>query len=282
MDHRIESRNELRGLTRLCTFDSVCSTQSFERDINHLADSLSCTRDEALLLMIGGCGRVWDEHALISRYWEGGLREELGVRSIMDPPPKPTEPGARSIMDPVTMEEVSLDDCDACACGHWAPKLAWAEYLQAEVCSLSGGILTRCMFYSDGCKEKVRGRMFKQYLSADTYAKWEQKLLERYVAMQLELYWCPHAGCTEAVRYSGVAPRDVPCAHGHLYCSGCHEAAHAPAKCTEASAWTKRESDEGQNVQWLQANTKRCPKCHKNIEKNQGCNHMTCQRSAGK
>ena len=33
---------------------------------------------------------------------------------------------------------------------------------------------------------------------------------------------------------------------------------------------------ESENVKWIAANTKKCPGCHKAIEKNQGCNHMTC------
>merc|ERR1712032_789358 len=31
----------------------------------------------------------------------------------------------------------------------------------------------------------------------------------------------------------------------------------------------------------IRANTKKCPKCHKPIEKNQGCNHMACSKAGG-
>ena len=33
---------------------------------------------------------------------------------------------------------------------------------------------------------------------------------------------------------------------------------------------------ESENIKWIAAHTKKCPSCHKAIEKNQGCNHMTC------
>ena len=39
-------------------------------------------------------------------------------------------------------------------------------------------------------------------------------------------------------------------------------------------------SAESENVTWIIANTKKCPKCRKPIEKNQGCNHMTCRKTA--
>jgi len=35
--------------------------------------------------------------------------------------------------------------------------------------------------------------------------------------------------------------------------------------------------DKG-NMDWLRANTKKCPKCGVNIEKNQGCMHMRCTK----
>merc|ERR1712113_1351361 len=38
---------------------------------------------------------------------------------------------------------------------------------------------------------------------------------------------------------------------------------------------------ESENISWIRANTKKCPKCHKPIEKNQGCNHMICSKAGG-
>jgi len=45
--------------------------------------------------------------------------------------------------------------------------------------------------------------------------------------------------------------------------------------------WEKKLKTESNNVKWIEVNTKQCPKCSKYIEKNQGCNHMTCRTTAG-
>ena len=47
--------------------------------------------------------------------------------------------------------------------------------------------------------------------------------------------------------------------------------AHGPATCATVKAWLQREVDSGENSKWLKANTKTCPRCYQNIEKNQGC-----------
>ena len=46
-------------------------------------------------------------------------------------------------------------------------------------------------------------------------------------------------------------------------------------------AWNRKRNSEGLNIDWININTKNCPNCRKNIEKNQGCNHMTCPKNAG-
>eukprot|EP00730_Choanoeca_flexa_P016374 TRINITY_DN7716_c0_g1_i4.p1 TRINITY_DN7716_c0_g1~~TRINITY_DN7716_c0_g1_i4.p1 ORF type:complete len:248 (+),score=69.82 TRINITY_DN7716_c0_g1_i4:359-1102(+) len=40
--------------------------------------------------------------------------------------------------------------------------------------------------------------------------------------------------------------------------------------------WLKKCEDDSETSNWLATNTKECPKCKATIEKNGGCNHMTC------
>lgn len=51
---------------------------------------------------------------------------------------------------------------------------------------------------------------------------------------------------------------------------------HIPVPCVQLDKWLQKASDESENVKWMIANTKKCPKCRSPIEKNGGCMHMTC------
>lgn len=68
----------------------------------------------------------------------------------------------------------------------------------------------------------------------------------------------------------------------HIYCSSCLMQ-HAPEMTCE-QAKRERELTENPDLanqasqEWIAANTKECPACHKLIQKNGGCNHMTCKQ----
>lgn len=42
--------------------------------------------------------------------------------------------------------------------------------------------------------------------------------------------------------------------------------------------WLLKNSAESENLNWIMANTKPCPKCKRPIEKNHGCMHMNCSQ----
>lgn len=53
---------------------------------------------------------------------------------------------------------------------------------------------------------------------------------------------------------------------------------HRPAPCSLVKRWMKKCEDDSETANWISANTKECPKCGSTIEKNGGCNHMTCRK----
>ena len=93
--------------------------------------------------------------------------------------------------------------------------------------------------------------------------------------------WCPAPGCehaAEATADLGSEPLDVACACGASFCFQCREEAHRPVDCDTVARWVVKNSAESENLNWILANTKPCPRCKRPIEKNQGCMHMTCSQ----
>ena len=109
-------------------------------------------------------------------------------------------------------------------------------------------------------------------------------LTRTYVDDMEKLKWCPAPNCEYAVE-CGVKQRDLPkivptveCACHHRFCFGCSLNDHQPAPCSLVKKWLKKCEDDSETANWISANTKECPKCQSGIEKNGGCNHMTCRK----
>lgn len=104
---------------------------------------------------------------------------------------------------------------------------------------------------------------------------------------------CPYPDCDSVVEFLGfdsdtVASLDelmelmlvpmVRCGNQHQFCFGCNENTHSPCPCIAVKKWLKKCEDDSETLNWLESHTKDCPKCSTLIEKNGGCNHMTCRK----
>jgi hypothetical protein len=63
----------------------------------------------------------------------------------------------------------------------------------------------------------------------------------------------------------------------HDYCPFCLQAFHDPAQRCAAPTLASGSDHEAEFSAWLRENTRECPQCHTHIQKNNGCNHMTCR-----
>ena len=89
---------------------------------------------------------------------------------------------------------------------------------------------------------------------------------------------CPAPGCEHAISFAAGTESnyDVSCLCSHSFCWNCSEEAHRPVDCDTVGKWILKNSTESENMNWILANWKPCPKCKRPIEKNHGCMHMTC------
>jgi len=95
-----------------------------------------------------------------------------------------------------------------------------------------------------------------------------------------ELVHCTQ--CEQTIYIPGsFAEENIECINcRHLFCEKCGAETHYPASCLSLRQWIAKEQGDGMNMKWVVAHTKPCPKasCQVPVEKNGGCNHMTCSR----
>jgi len=148
----------------------------------------------------------------------------------------------------------------------------------------------------------------QQKENVQIWARFQELLARNFVGSKKELKYCPYPGCTNTVscpsgasKFSlttivptvscgarGVPGLDSPkeigptlglAAKEHKFCFGCAiEDDHRPVVCAVAKMWLKKCRDDSETANWIKSNTKECSNCQSTIEKNGGCNHMTCKK----
>jgi ariadne-1 len=124
-------------------------------------------------------------------------------------------------------------------------------------------------------EDKVRELVGAQ--DPEAVERYERFLLESYIEDNSKVKWCPSTPhCGNAIRLEGEPYCEIECTCGQQFCFNCMGDPHSPCSCAMWTLWDKKCKDESETVNWLTVHTKPCPKCHKPVEKNGGCNLVSC------
>ncbi|WVZ59858.1 hypothetical protein U9M48_009950 [Paspalum notatum var. saurae] len=181
----------------------------------------------------------------------------------------------------VCFEDFQTHAVSAMDCGHSFCNGCWTGHFLASLDS--GKKQIRCMEVRCPaiCDEDLVQRLLGRRAPV-LAARFRDLLLRSYVDDNSAVKWCPSVPhCGRAIRVAAaevVEPLcEVQCPCGVSFCFRCCAAtAHSPCPCAMWERWEAKGRGEAENVKWLLAHTKSCPKCFKPIVKDGGCNLVRC------
>lgn len=235
-----------------------------------------------------------EDAAILLRHFR--WNKERLIEDYMDRPKKVLENAGLgpSSTGPPRLESIPGFVCDICCedeadlqsfamkCGHRYCVTCYNQYLTQKI--REEGEAARIQCPQDGCKRILDSKSLDLLVTAELQGRYLELLTRTYVEDKEQLKWCPAPDCVNAIE-CGIKKKDldrvvptVACDCKHRFCFGCGLNDHQPAPCDLVKKWLKKCADDSETANWISANTKECPKCNSTIEKNGGCNHMTCRK----
>jgi len=285
----LEAEDEGRMLTeppeaRKAPYTIMSRTELVDRQLRCVTDAselLEVAHEESFLLLRA---HGWDLARLQEAWFsdEERVRDRCGLCKVPGGGQQPASASSAKVEEPslcpicMTM----VDRQESMDCGHSFCADCWQMYLNSQVDDGKASVQARCPQHK--CGRIVPQTFFRRFCDDARRSKYEEWCVRSYVDDNPAVKWCSNpVGCPNACEYHGADAFDINCHCTFTWCWDCGEEAHRPADCGTVTRWNVKNSAESENISWIMANTKNCPKCRKPIEKNQGCNHMTCARAGG-
>ncbi|XP_053828839.1 cullin-9-like [Vidua macroura] len=247
--------------------------------VQQVQDTLSIPDDVAQHLLMH-CR--WNVDFLIQCYVEN--REALLVSSglqVQDVQPPPS-PGTHC---PVCVSQLCpTEKPPTLCCMHYCCKPCWREYLTTRI---EQNMVVNCTCPISECRaQPTTAFIYSIVSSEEIIAKYEKALLRRYVECCSNLTWCTNPqGCDQILLKDGLGYGAACSKCSWISCFNCNfPEAHYPASCSHMSRWVDDDgyyegmTSEAQSKHLAKLISKHCPNCQAQIEKNEGCLHMTCAK----
>ncbi|XP_027094776.1 probable E3 ubiquitin-protein ligase ARI2 isoform X1 [Coffea arabica] len=265
----------------LCSKDPSCtvirqeSLLAAQKEVLQKAmDLLSLKEHHARTLLIYHC---WDVETVSKVFVERGkerLYSEAGlsVRSSKD---LNSSLSSDEVTCQICFKHVNAYESSMMDCGHCFCNICWTKHF---IMKIQEGQSRRITCMANKCEAICDQENVRNLVStADPHlaTMFYKILLESYVEDNKKVKWCPSVPhCGNAIRVERDEYCEVECACGVQFCFSCSSEAHSPCPCLMWKLWKEKRQDESGMVN--STNTKYCPKCHKPVEKNGGCNRVRC------
>lgn len=251
-------------------------TSMREKEAERIAEFLGVMVEEALVLL---SAYQYKQEQLLERWVENTQKvlETAGV--VIGKEPSWMVIPKDYICQVCCASESNMETL-ALPCGHRYCVNCFREYIRLKIDDSNYRL--ECM--SLGCKIFMSPALVRRLVDDAEYQKYNRLLNQKYLDDLQYIKWCPAPNCTYAVEchgYQGSLMHVIPtvqCKCGKSFCFNCASDDHQPCVCALVKLWKKKCEDDSETANWISTNTKECPKCHTTIEKNGGCNHMTCKK----
>ena len=255
-----------------------------KKAINEFVEYSSLTEEEAELILIN---YNWNIEILMNEYFDkkkeieincGIKQSKEGIKLVYEYFKKN---GVNEGLCPICSCDIEKDEEIILNCEHKFCIDCFYNYLKEKINDQLTLLHTPCPL--KGCNYVVTSNIFKKCFKNDKKAMqiYIKCLLRNFAESNCDIKKCPNPKCDLYILLPGHGMVEIKCHCGCVFCFKCLKESHRPCDCFMVEKWKTKVKSDDQDVQWIKLNTKQCPNCHKYIEKNQGCNHMTCRKSAG-
>jgi IBR domain, a half RING-finger domain len=241
------------------------------------------------------------EAILRACFWRRGLRSKTSAPTQPPPPPanglhSVAETGVANVTQASPPPNTPIPLCTICDlneiphntkritkdCKHKCTTcdICMQHHITEEVNSKGNTTVIKCL--GAGCKAVLDYEDVHRFASKETFAMYDKLVLRRALEKMKDFRWCGHAGC-------GCGQIHANPSYPKMTCHACRKITCFRHQCPWHENRTcdqyERDSQKSEEVallQYIQSNkVMRCPKCKHGIEKNQGCDHMTCKKPYG-
>lgn len=218
----------------------------------------------------------WDMQKFVDTYYNGDQEQMFEKAHVINPfyknfgvDPKPSD---------------ATEECQVCfvpskmmtglECGHQFCQDCWNEYLKTKI--MDEGIVQTIQCAASSCDILVDDAYIMRLVKDPNVKQRYQRLISNaFVECNKLIKWCRR--CEIAIMVRCVEAKPVKCKCNLTFCFGCEENWHDPVDCNLLRKWNRRNVMDLESHEWILSYARNCPQCDVPIEKNGGCNHMTCK-----